>query len=171
MKKPWLNSYDAGVPKSLNYPDWTVHRFLEAACAEYAERACTIYQDQVISYAAMNRFSDAFAVALQSLGVKKGDRIGVILPNIPQFVLVYYGILKAGGIVVAMNPLYKAGEIQHHLDVSGASIVVTGDLSVEVLDTIKMNNPEVVLIFTTLQDAAKLSAPDVVEFSSNTEIL
>lgn len=153
MNKPWLKHYDRGVPPSLIYPKITVHAFLQQAAKKFPERACTIYQDCPISYAAMDRMSDVFAAALQGVEVKKGDRVAVVLPNIPQFVLAYYGILKAGGVVVAMNPLYKADEIQYHLDVSGAKIVIALDEYRTVLEVVQKHNPGVTFIFTAMTEA------------------
>jgi long-chain acyl-CoA synthetase len=153
MKKPWLKQYDRDVPLSLTYPETTVHAFLQKAAQKFPDRHCTVYQDKVLSYAAMDTLSDRFAAVLQGMGIQKGERIAVILPNIPQFVLVYYGILKAGGVVVAMNPLYKADEIQYHLDVSGAAVVVALDEYRNVLDIVQQKNPTVRFVFTALTEA------------------
>jgi len=153
MNKPWLKCYDNAVLTSLTYPEMPVHAFLRQAAQKYPDRPCTIYRDIPLSYAVMDKLSDVFSAALQAMGVKKGDRVAVILPNIPQFVLAYYGILKAGGVVVAMNPMYKADEIQYHLDVSDAMIVLALDEYREVLDIVQERNPEVTFIFTSLYEA------------------
>ena len=97
MNKPWLKCYDNAVPTSLTYPEMPVHGFLRQAAEKFPDRPCTIYRDIPLSYAVMDMLTDVFATAMQEMGVKKGDRVAVILPNIPQFVLAYYGILKAGG--------------------------------------------------------------------------
>ena len=152
MNKPWLKHYDEDVPLSLTYPEMTVHAFLQQAAHKFSDQTCTIYRDIPLSYAAMNRLSDSFAVALQGMGVRKGDRVAVILPNIPQFVLTYYAILKAGGVVVAMNPLYKADEIQYHLDVSGAAIVIGLDEYRDVLEIIQQKNSDVRFVFTAMEE-------------------
>jgi long-chain acyl-CoA synthetase len=153
MNKPWFKCYDDAVPRSLTYPEMPVHAFLRQAAKKFPDRPCTIYRDNPLSYAVMDTMSDVFAAALQAMGVGKGDRVAVILPNIPQFVLAYYGILKAGGVVVAMNPMYKADEIQYHLDVSDAMIVLALDEFREVLANVLERNPEVTFIFTALQEA------------------
>ncbi len=153
MNKPWLNSYDRDVPLSLSFPASTVHAFLRLAAQKFPERACTVYQDKPLSYALINQLSDGFAAAIQGLGVNKGDRIAVVLPNIPQFVVAYYGILKAGAVVVAMNPLYKVDEIQYHLDVSGATVVIALDESRSVMEMVQQKNPQVQFIYTGLKEA------------------
>ena len=156
MNKPWLKHYDISVPPSLTYPETTVHAFLQQAAKKFPERACTIYNDTTYSYAVMDKMSDVFAMALQETGVEKGDRVAVILPNIPQFLLAYYGILKAGGIVVAMNPLYKVDEIQYHLDVSGAKMVIALDEYREVLEKVQQKIPGLRFIFTAMTESNTL---------------
>jgi long-chain acyl-CoA synthetase len=109
--KPWLAHYDKGVPETIEYPKAPLFYFLEEAARKYPDRACTIFKGAVVSYREMETQSNAMAAALVEMGVKKGDRVGIFMPNLPQFVLVYYGILKAGGVVVAINPTYPVDEI------------------------------------------------------------
>jgi len=123
--KPWLEHYDTGVPATLApYPDKPLYAFLEESAVKYPERACTIFKGRTITYRAMNALSDRVAAALVAQGVKKGDRVGMFIPNTPQFVYVYYGILKAGGVVVATNPLYSPPQIIHQLTDSGIELMV-----------------------------------------------
>jgi long-chain acyl-CoA synthetase len=109
--RPWLAHYDKGVPQTIEYPKVPLFHFLEEAARKYPDRACTIFKGAVISYREMNAQADHMAAALVEMGVKKGDRVGIFMPNIPQFVIAYFGILKAGGTVVAMNPTYPVDEI------------------------------------------------------------
>jgi long-chain acyl-CoA synthetase len=109
--KPWLAHYDKGVPHTIEYPRAPIFHFLEEAARKYADRPCTIFKGAVISYKEMNALTDHMAAALVELGVKKGDRVGIFMPNTPQFVIAYFGILKAGGVVVAVNPTYPVDEI------------------------------------------------------------
>jgi long-chain acyl-CoA synthetase len=107
--RPWLRNYDKGVPERINYPKEPLFHLLEEAARKYPDRACTIFKGAVISYRAMNEATDRIAAALADMGVKKGDRVGIFMPNTPQFIIAYFGILKAGGVVVATNPaLYAA---------------------------------------------------------------
>src|SRR5690349_1750444 len=102
--KPWLSHYDHGVPASLApYPSKPLYSFLEEAAAKFPDRPCTIFQGRRVSYHEMNDLADRMAAGLAAIGVKQGDRVGLFMPNIPQFVIAYYGILKAGGVVVATN--------------------------------------------------------------------
>ncbi|MBL8057263.1 MAG: AMP-binding protein, partial [Anaerolineales bacterium] len=93
--KPWLSHYDKPVPASLApYPEVPAYHFLEETARKYPDRACTIFKGRVVTYREMNELADRMAAALAGLGVKKGDRIGIFIPNTPQFVIAYYGILK-----------------------------------------------------------------------------
>ena len=120
---PWVTHYDKGVPASIQYPQQPLHHFLEEAASKYPDRACTIFKGAVITFKEMNEITDRLAAALVDMGVKKGDRVGVFMPNTPQFVMAYYGILKAGGVVVASNPLYTASEIEHQANDAGIEIM------------------------------------------------
>lgn len=121
--QPWLAHYDKGVPQHIDYPQEPLFYFLEEAARKYPERPCTIFKGAVISYREMNALTDQIAGALAAMGVKKGDRVGVFMPNTPQFVMAYYGILKAGGVVVATNPLYTPAEIEHQVNDAGIEIM------------------------------------------------
>ncbi len=121
--RPWIAHYDKGVPASIEYPKAPLFYFLEESARKYPERACTIFNGAVITYKEMNAITDHLAAALVDMGVKRGDRVGMFMPNTPQFVMAYYGILKAGGVVVATNPLYTAPEIEHQASDAGIEIM------------------------------------------------
>ena len=112
MNQPWLKNYDADVPQTLKpYPDVPVFHYLEESARKYPDKPCTIFKGAVVTYRQMNEITDRLAAGLAKLGVQKGDRVGIFMPNIPQFVMAFYGILKAGGVVVAVNPTYPAREL------------------------------------------------------------
>ncbi|HLA08841.1 MAG TPA: long-chain fatty acid--CoA ligase [Anaerolineales bacterium] len=121
--KPWLAHYDKGVPQTIEYPKAPLFHFLEEAARKYPDRACTIFKGAVVTYKEMNAVTDSIAAALVDMGVKKGDRVGMFMPNTPQFVMAYFGILKAGGVVVATNPLYTAPEIEHQASDAGIEVM------------------------------------------------
>ncbi|MFN8432986.1 MAG: long-chain fatty acid--CoA ligase [Anaerolineales bacterium] len=123
--KPWLAHYDKGVPQTIEYPKAPLFHFLEEAARKYPDRACTIFKGAVVSYREMNERSNAVAAALVEMGVKKGDRVGIFMPNLPQFVSVYFGILKAGGVVIAVNPTYPVEEILTPVNDAGIEIMFT----------------------------------------------
>jgi long-chain acyl-CoA synthetase len=121
--KPWLTHYDKGVPQTVEIPNAPLFHFLEEAARKYPDRACTIFKGAVITFKEMNELTDRVAAALVDLGVKRGDRVGIFMPNTPQFVMAYYGILKAGGAVVATNPLYTPPEIEHQASDAGIEVM------------------------------------------------
>ena len=122
-QKPWLAHYDKGVPHTVEIPNAPLFHFLEESARKYPDRACTIFKGAVITFKEMNELTDRMAAALVDMGVKRGDRVGIFMPNTPQFVIAYYGILKAGGAVVATNPLYTPPEIEHQASDAGIEVM------------------------------------------------
>lgn len=131
----WRAHYEAGVAQTVDIPNKTVPQLLEEAAAAYpnhiAVRLVLRYLplglriEARLTYAELNRLSDHFAAALAGLGVRKGDRVALLLPNLPQQVIAYFGALKAGAIVVNMNPTYPPYELEPLLRNAGAETVVT----------------------------------------------
>jgi len=121
--RPWLEHYDKGVPVSIEYPKAPLYHFLEESARKYPDRPCTIFKGAVITYREMSAITDHIAAALADMGVKKGDRVGIFMPNTPQFVMTYFGILKAGAVVVATNPLYTPSEIEHQASDAGIEVM------------------------------------------------
>ncbi len=120
---PWLAHYDKGVPQTIEYPPVPIFHFLDESARKYPDQPCTIFKGAEISFREMNAITDKVAAALAVLGVKKGDRVGIFIPNTPQFVMVYFGILKAGGVVVAIDSRYTPPEIVHQVNDAGVEIV------------------------------------------------
>lgn len=122
--RPWVLHYEDGAPYSMHYPTQPLFRFLDIAARRFPHATATMYYDSTLSYRDLRRHANRFANALTALGIKKGERVAILLPNCPQFVIAYYGALKAGAIVVNLNPLSEANELQHHLTDSGARVIV-----------------------------------------------
>lgn len=125
MDKPWLEHYDPGVPASLDYPDVPLHHFLQESARRHPTRTATVFFDRELSYGELDAIANQIAHALLAMGVSKGDRVALLLPNTPQFVASFYGALKAGAIVVANNPLYTAKELAHQISDAGATTIIT----------------------------------------------
>ena len=121
---PWRKNYDEGVPHTLEYPQVPLFHFLEEVARKNPEAACTIFKSARISYGEMNAITDRLAAGLASLGVKKGDRVGIFMPNTPQFVMAYFAALKAGATVVATSPLYGPKEIEHQANDAGIEVML-----------------------------------------------
>lgn len=128
MQKAWISRYDSGVPASVNYPEWTVPDLLRHSSDRFANSPALLFYGTCISYGALDDLTTRFARGLRQLGVSQGDRVALMLPNIPQTVVAYYGILKAGAIVVPTNPLYVEREIQTQLTDAGTETMVVLDL-------------------------------------------
>ena len=125
MEKPWLNFYEQGVPATIDYPDTNMSEVLADTARKHPDHTATLFKGARLTYGELNELVDKFAAGLQQLGVKKGDRVAVHLPNCPQFPISYYAILRAGGIVVPCNPTYVAREMEHQLSDSGAEVIIT----------------------------------------------
>ncbi len=128
MEKVWQQNYPEHLKRHLEYPDITVHELLERAAAKFPNNTYTIFMGGKLTFKQILDKVYRFATALADLGVKKGDRVAIMLPNCPQAVIAYYGILKAGGVVVEFNPLYVEREIEHQIKDSGSKVMVALDL-------------------------------------------
>lgn len=125
MEKPWLNKYERHVPATISYPAKTLPELLAEMARRFPGRTATIFFKARLTYLQLNELVNRCAAGLQRMGVRKGDRVAIIIPNAPQFVVAYYGILRAGGIVVPCNPLYVARELQRQIKDSGARAIFT----------------------------------------------
>ena len=123
-ERVWHQQYDEGVPNEVDVPDLRLHDFLEQSAKDYPDRPCSIFKGAVITYREMSELTDRLAAGLVALDVNKGDRVAIFMPNSPQFVIAFYAILKAGGVVVATNPLYTHREIEHQMNDSGAELML-----------------------------------------------
>ena len=152
-ERPWFAHYDKGVPHTIEYPKAPLFHFLEEAARKYPDHACTIFNGAVISYKEMNALSDHMAAALVELGVKKGDRVGIFMPNVPQFVVAYFGILKAGGVVVAVNPTYPPDEVLTPVNDADIQIMFTLTRFYNVLKTVREKSKLRKIIVTNVKEA------------------
>lgn len=122
--QPWLAHYDANVPSSLIYPEAPIHSLLEGAVKRHADRPALEFLGFELTYAQLWEQAKRFATALEQLGVKKGDRVAIMLPNCPQFVIAFFGASMIGAVVVNTSPLYVARELEHQLRDSGAETLI-----------------------------------------------
>lgn len=125
MTHPWLSHYPEGVPRSLHpYPDTTLFDLLGAAARRHPRRPAIVFKGRTLTVGEWDRESDAFAAALVSLGVRRGDRVALLLPNCPQFLIAEFGAWKAGAVVVPLNPIYNEDELAVPLAQTGAETIV-----------------------------------------------
>jgi len=152
MERPWLKFYDKEVPHHIDYPRIPLYRLLDDTAAATPDRPCTCFFGRRETYRRIKDFSDRFAVGLRGLGVRKGDRVALLLPNAPQFIIAYYGILKTGAVVVPLNPLYTERELTFHLTDSGAETIVTIPMFMEKVAALEGKTPLKRAIYTRMAD-------------------
>lgn len=127
LERLWYKSWPKALAKEASVTPAPLYSILTASAAKYPGRTSLRYQGRSTTFAELDDLSSRFASALVKLGVQKGDRVAIFCPNIPQFVISYFGILKAGGIVVPCSPLYKERELEFQLRDSGAKIVIAAN--------------------------------------------
>jgi len=127
VETPWLKNYEDGVPSSLTYPRVPLTNFLAEAAKFYPKNAAIIFAGRKISYGELLEYVNALGNALVALGVKKGDRVALLLPNSPPYIIGYYGILQAGGMVVNLSPFSVERELLLLLNHAEARIIIVAE--------------------------------------------
>jgi len=128
LEHPWRIYYPEGVPSELSFSQETLTAMLARSAQRFSRRPALYFFGKTLSYHELHNHVERFACGLASLGIRKGDRVALCLPNSPQAVIAYFGILRAGAIVVACNPTYTEYELAHQLHDSGARAIVVLDL-------------------------------------------
>ncbi|MCK9232863.1 MAG: AMP-binding protein, partial [Syntrophales bacterium] len=127
QEKPWLKSYEKGVPEFVKYEDLCMPELLDRSTQQFPNNTALIFQGTTITFSVLKDMVDRFAACLADFGVKKGDAVALLLPNTIPCVVAYYAILRIGGIVVMNNPLYSDVELEHQFNDSGSKVLVTLD--------------------------------------------
>ena len=127
METPWLKNYEDGVPFSLPYPRVPLTHFLQEAAKSYPQNTAIIFAGRKISYGELQEYVNALANALIALGVKKGDRVALLLPNSPPYVIGYYAILQVGGMVVNLHPLSVERELLYFLNHAEVRTIIVAE--------------------------------------------
>ena len=161
--KPWFRSWPADVPKTLQYPDIPLHEILKKTAREHPAKPAIAYRDCELTYAELDTLSSKFASSLASLGVRKGNRVAVFLPNIPQFVIAYYGVLKAGAVVTAISPLHREREVEYQLSDSGAETIITLDSLCPIVDHVWRKTPLKHAVLTNMEGLAPKPEPSAAD--------
>ena len=139
MDRPWFEHYDEGVPTEISIPIISLVDLFNEAVRNYGESICTICGSEKHTYNQIDDFSDRFARYLIANGLQKGDRVGILLPNTSSFVVCFYGILKAGGVVIALNPAYRTQEIERLSVESGIKILILPEVVYDEIKAIQRN--------------------------------
>lgn len=127
MDRDWTAHYDPEVSATLTYPDWTLPDLLSRSAARFPDRPAIRFYGRTLSYRELDGLAARFANALTALGVQQGATVGLMLPNLPQTVLAYYGSLRAGAVVTMINPLYVEAEIAHQVTDAGCDTLLALD--------------------------------------------
>ncbi len=149
----WLKRYDEGVPHHIDYPEVPLFYYLEENARRFPESPCTIFKGAKISYQEMNSITDQLAAGLAELGVGKGDRVGIFMPNTPQFVMACFATLKLGAVVVAVNPLYTAREIEHQVNDAGIEVMLVMSNYYNTIKQVQPNTKIQNIVVTNIKEA------------------
>ena len=171
--RPWLHHYDYWVPPHLNYPDRPLHEILDTAVVDVPDRPATSFFGATLTFEDVKDRSDRLATALDQYGIVKGDRVGIMLPNCPQYVIAAFAILRLGAVVVNINPSYTAREVLNVAVDSGIRILITLDALAPLVLAVKDQTAIERIIVTSLAEYAEPpgSAPRVAGTESLAEIL
>ena len=143
MDKTWLKQYPAGVPANIDVEQYgSLVALLDESFKKYADRVAYKFMGKTISFAAVDDASRALAAYLQAQGLEKGDRVAVMMPNVPQYPVAVAAILRAGYVVVNVNPLYTPRELEHQLKDSGAKLIIMVENFATTLQTVLPNVPD-----------------------------
>jgi long-chain acyl-CoA synthetase len=153
----------------MEYPAVPLNEILKKTAEEHSEKTAVAYFEGEITYGELDSLSDQFAAALAKLGVKQGDRAAIFLPNIPQFVIAYYGILKTGAVLTAINPLHREREVEYQLSDSEAETIITLDSLYPIMEKVWQKTRLKRAIVTSLEECTSKTAisPNRIEQKPN----
>lgn len=128
LSKPWLKYYPEDIPQEVDIPDISVPKLFDDVADKYSSNTALIFYGKKLSYKKLKELTDRFAAALADMGVKKGDTVAMYLLNCPQFIITYFGALKAGAKVTPISPVYTSIEVKHQIEDSEAKTLVCEDI-------------------------------------------
>ena len=150
LSKPWLKYYPEGVPEEADIPEVSVPELFDQMAAKYGGKSALVFYGKKISYGQLKELADRFATALADMGVTKGDTVALYLLNCPQYVIAYFGALKAGAKVTPISPVYTSQEVKHQLEDSDAKTIVCEDI---LYDNVEKTGAELTnVILTSVAD-------------------
>ncbi len=163
MAKPWLKFYDTEVPEQLDVPAITIPDLLKQAAEQYPQQTACVFMGARLNYHTLKEQVDRLAAGLHALGIGRGDRVAIMLPNCPQTLIAYYATLSLGAVTVMTNPLYVERELAYQWGDAGVEMVISMDLFWPRIDAIRQELPLKQVILAGIQDymplAKKLLAP------------
>ena len=163
--RPWLNSYPAGVPADINVSQYeSLVELIDSAFEKNANALAYSFLGKSISYHQADSLSKAFGAYLQGLGLQQGDRVAIMLPNVPQYPVVVAGILRAGFVVVNVNPLYTPRELEHQLKDSGSKAIIIFENFATALEQCMAKSPVKHVVLCAMGDMLGLFKGGIVNY-------
>jgi long-chain acyl-CoA synthetase len=151
-KRKWINSYEKGVKTSIDFQDILMPQYLENSVKNFPDNPALIFQGFTLSFKELNEMVARFAAALKGFGVRRGDSVAILLPNVIPCVVAYYATLKIGGIVVLNNPLYADRELEHQFNDSKSSFLITLDLLANRMVKLRGKTNIRTIVYTSIGD-------------------
>lgn len=144
-ERSWLKYYPSDVPAEVDIPDKSVSQAFDEVTEKWKDKTAVIFYGRKISYRDLREKVDRFATALADLGIKKGDRVALLLLNSPEHIIAFYGVIKAGAIVTPISPVYVSPEIKHQLEDSGAESIICQDMLLDAVEKTGVRLKNVIL--------------------------
>ncbi|MEE4363542.1 MAG: long-chain fatty acid--CoA ligase [Desulfotignum sp.] len=151
-KKIWLKSYEPGIAPTIDFTDTLVPQYLTESAKQFPDNPALIFQGYAVTFRELNDMVDRFAAALKDYGIKKGDSVAILLPNVIPCVVAYYATLRIGGIVVFNNPLYSDRELEHQFTDSGSRFLITLDLLADRMVKLREKTNIKTIVYTSIGD-------------------
>ncbi len=151
-KKIWLDSYEKGVKNSIDFQDILIPQYLEESAKTFPEKAALIFQGFTMTFRELDEMVARFSAALKGFGVKKGDSVAILLPNVIPCVVAYYATLRIGAIVVLNNPLYADRELEHQFNDSKSTFLITLDLLANRMVKLREKTNIKTIVYTSIGD-------------------
>jgi long-chain acyl-CoA synthetase len=155
----WQKNYDEGVPPKLPEPKTPLSTVVDDVAKEYPDKTAVVFYKRKITFRELKEYTDRLATAFVAIGVKKGDIIGLHMPNLPHYPITMWGAWKAGAVVMGVSPLMKEWDLKHQLKDSGAKVVVSAEMYVKMVNTIKQETKLEHVISAGLGDFPEGSFP------------
>ena len=163
--KPWLKHYDYWVPDQTNFPRQTIYQMLNLAAAHFGERPATVFLGSEMTFAELKQQAEKLATALSVMGIAKGDRVGIMLPNCPQYLISFFAIVRLGAIVTNVNPIYTPREVQMVGVDSGMRAMITVDALAAMIIGVQPQTQIETVILTSLSGDSEKAPNGTLSFS------
>jgi long-chain acyl-CoA synthetase len=172
-EKPWLKFYPTGIPQTIDIPDKSLPQVFDEVASRYSGKDAIIFYGNKLSYGKLREEVDKFSRALYELGIGKGDKLALYLLNSPQYIIAYFGALKAGATLTPISPVYTSIEVKHQLEDSEAESIVCQDFLYENVERsgVKLKNVIITDIGEYLPMSKKLVGKGVLGRYGKTEAL